>query len=410
MEVVDDYTVHADGFWNEVTAGDCSIRVYVDEGSGDSFLFWGNVKGADSAQDEYYVSGSTYRRTMKIVLVSRLEEMRDTTIAQALGAYLTPFIVEGASDQFQFVKIKDIIASAVEFSFDAPDDDTDDVVVINEVGGDFKYLIDGDVEKDFADLWVKYSKAPTPGGVYAVHGYFDPAHAHAWASKFDNAYQLVQAIASQFGYCVQYFYDIANSRDRVRLIQRGRARSATVDPGILLSSQYRNDAPMKLNSVWSYMRTDQTHSAYQYWGYYTNVQPPDRLEFDVEIACEFLVKASGVYDWQELWFIDTTDGNAEYSVAKVKYYQYDNATTETISAGSGLLIMEEALTRYLVHRYYQTDQKTYYRSYYPLKGNETGTALIDIGYLVTINSENYMITEVEKDLSTGEVKLTLTLL
>jgi len=100
LTVAENYSTHAEGFWFKLFTQSVdlelpTLRFYLNEGSGDTFLFWGVVDLTTVQTDEMYISGSTYKRpVVRFTIISNLKLLEAIDAAAYIAAVATHAVDE----------------------------------------------------------------------------------------------------------------------------------------------------------------------------------------------------------------------------------------------------------------------------------------------------------------------------
>jgi hypothetical protein len=400
FKVVDDYTVHANGFWYEALQGDAEIRLYVEIGGTDYFLFWGDVRGTDTSYSDFYVSGTTARRTIDLTCVSRFKRLEDVTIANLVTEMLL-HDVEGANGLYpgMYIKLTDIFASAMKLLSGSTFDTTDAYIWMAN-GADFSF-INGSTENPSCSLDDLYVQLQTGayGGPYTTNRFFNSGSSEYVGNIYANAYEFLKALAASLCLSPRYFYNITGTRERIYLTQRGRARSGYISPGTLLSSSFKVNA-LKLNSAHVHRYTDATHGYHAYKIDWEAGGAPSYLHpVDVTIPVHFVIEAAGT-DPEGLYYVDLADSNAVWPITGITVYKYDEDTTVSITTDS--YRYQHGLVQYLMHRYPSEGQRTYQREYYGIN-----TDLVLASEVQLEDTEVYTVVDIETMYGENRNKVTL---
>jgi hypothetical protein len=399
FKVLDDYSVHANGFWYEALQGEAEIRLYVEIGGSDFFLFWGDVRGTDTQYSDFYVSGTTARRTIDLTCISRFKRLEDVTIANLITEMLLHDVEGIVTNPGMYVKVTDIFASAMKLLSGSTFDATDAYVWMQD-GTDLLFL-NGSTELPAASLDYVYVQTQTGayGGPYTTNRFFNSGSAEYVGNIYANAYEFLKALAASLCLSPKYFYNITGTRERIYLTQRGRARSGNVSPGSLLSSSFRVNA-LKLNSAHVHRYTDATHGFHAYKIDWEAGGAPSYLHpVDVTIPVHFVIEPTGL-DPEGMYYVDLADSNAVWPITGIRVFKYDENTTVDITTAS--YIYQHGLVQYLMHRYPSEGQRTYQREYYGIS-----TTLVLASQVQLEDTEVYTVVDIETLYGENVNKVTL---
>jgi hypothetical protein len=411
IQFVDDYTVHANGFWYEVMTGECDVKILLDEGDGDTFVFWGEIQRGETKFTEMYVSGSIALRVGNITLLSLLARLKQITVASLTSQMVSTDVLHTDADQtLQYIRVADIFCLAVELAFSQTYDAGD--CYTQEAGGrDFSFY-DGTGYRAFTSLYVavRENTDTPPAEVWARIGYNDSTDTTNYLGLFySNAWDALKAIALQFGWIPRHVYDLTESRHKIQLVQRGRVEIQTVSMSAPRQSELSPFNPLKVKSVHAHRILGATHAYHVHDGITAEGEPGTGLEFDIDVPMLFLLNAGGtVNEFEKLVYLDGSNNSAY--ITQLNVYLYDDAGTTLFSGGN--FIFQHAIVEYMLGRFPGDAQQTYYRTYHTVKVTNDTTSLfshtgVSLGRETAIGGVNYMVSEYTKNFTTGELKLTL---
>jgi hypothetical protein len=394
LSFVDDYTVHADGFWALVLAGDTDIQVLLDEGSGNTFAFRGIVISGENVFEEKYV-GAVKRRVGTVTLKSYLTKLQDITVAQVLYELISICVPDDPVTGF-FNNIIDIFNVAIALAYSQAYA-VDDAYVQYGTTRDLIFFYGGTGAGGADELSFQIKDGSL------VFGYSDPADVAYWGTAFPSAWDLIKAVCVTFGWIPRYEYDLATSRHKIQLLQRGRSGISAFDPGAGVTSTYRPSALVSLKKCACSIRGDGSKGWYFNDGIRNSGSLPEWFNADLSVPMLWAFAASVSTLFERLVFMDPS--SVIHEIDNVTIWRYDLNTTQNYS--TGVHISQKALMDYYVGRYYGTGQKTYTRVYptFQYNGNSHTSACLQAS--VTIDAEGFDVVEFDKDYTTGELNLTL---
>lgn len=389
-----------DAFWSQVCAGESFIMVTLNEGSGATFAFAGDIATVSTKGQELYNDGTTAFRLLTIHLDSPLERLRDTTVEAVLLQFkVNAEIAATTPSNGYYAPVLAIFAAAIEAAFSQSYLLTDAYLQCGSGDQDFQFN-DGSSDLDLDEIYIK-----TQDAVDYV-GYLKSSESVYWPSNYDNAYELIKDIALNFGVIPRYDYDPSGARHRIQLLQRGRCFSSAVTLLAPRTSGFVYSSYMILNKVSVLWPTDTSLGWYWNYGPVTAAPPPSWLEPELEIVCNFVagydLSTYPTVEYQRLWSMATGD---PVQIDVVKSWNYSTASMDTYN--SGVARLEKALLTYFVNRYPGAGQVTYNRTF-PLMRAEGGShTAIQPMSIVPVGGVDYTAIECDKDWTTGEATLVL---
>jgi hypothetical protein len=389
-----------DAFWAQVLVGEVMIRVLLNEGSGNTFAFAGDVAGVPTSAVESYNDGTVKVRMLTITLKSLLDRLKEVTAVNitagisASGAEVFP-----TSEDGYYAPVLSIFAVAIEAAFSQSYLLNDAYLQVGSGTEDLQFN-DGTSDLDFDQIWFQ-----TMGGGAGTVGYMDSSNAKYWGN-YENAWELVKEIADNFGLIPRYDYDVANSRHRIQLLQRGRCFTASVDLGAPRASSFTYSSYMILNRIAVLWPADASIGWYWNFGPATAAPVPAWMEPELEINCIFVcgydLTTYPTLSWHRLYSMATGD---RVQIDIIKYWNYATAALVTVSSGAARL--EKALVSYFANRYPGAGQVTYTRTFPKMRpdgGSHTGTQPM---MTVDIEGSTYTAIECDKNWTQGEATLVL---
>lgn len=348
MKLRDDYTTHSEGFWYKVLNGDMNLRIYLNQDGIDTFYFFGKVQ-PETVEWEHSYIGSTRIRTVTFELISGEAVIFDTPTATWVDEVMLHDVATGvtnAGDPSMIIKVKGLFASMLTASGLNLTYNLADVSYVWNGGPDFKYTI-GATEYNFDDLYIKTETKGTPD---AIAPYFN----HDPATRLEKYYSTLRAMIGDlqrnFGLVIKMEYDVVNEKHLIKLIQRGRAFSPTLDfSGKEKSSIIKKSTSLVGDAVRATLLNDSTKFCWfskKYSDAATITDAPNYVEFDVDSKAIFVI-ASGYGSDLLIW--DGIPGSVPQSITGVKYYNY-NSGIDYVTTQTGKL-MQEAIAGYIYYRF-----------------------------------------------------------
>ena len=465
IELAEDYSVYPAGFWYSLIQGypdyEVQFKFILEEEGVDTFFFWGKIYREDVQWPEHYISTAEDEviRTVSIKLVSLVHSLKDVPILDAITEmknhavnldikYVTSFPTH--SNTFACVQIKAILASIASLALDQAYDE--DVIQVR--GNDIQF---GDGIGGWSSPMDFYI---TTRGTSAWRGYIEGETDQNknplwWGNQFSNAYNLLSAIALNFGWVVRHYFGLAdgtydavtpaNNLHRLEFLTRGTCfTSGFIAPeeGITESTLHSDSILKKKNirvtdiqtvsepfddgttpEVLT-MRYDMTSpSAWSIDGaenifvpVYSTVElspaikePPKFVSFDLDIGLQFVSGCWTYNGFPNLFFWDSwyrnpirKDGTDGYlvlgGIEYMRFWDYEAGAWVELST-----TIAGSLNAYF-NRRFSPGRKQYERQYGSLKFTEGAvTSHVNLKPMkrIQINdqlaTENYYATEVRKD-------------
>ena len=389
-----------DAFWAQVVVGTCMVRVTLDEGSGATFAFAGDVDQVTTTGDELYNDGTNKRRRLTVILKSPLERLKDVTVVAVIqgikdsGAEVAPVIADG-----YYTPVSAIFACAVDAAFSQAYVASDAYLQSGTSEEDWQWN-DGASDLDFDQIYFQTQD------VSDYVGYMLGSTDDYWADNYNNAWELIESLCNNFGLIPRYDYDVSGSRHRMQLLQRGRCFTDTVSLETPISSSFVFDSYMILSYLSAYLYNNTSLGWYYQAGTFFAAPAPDWFEPHLTIPCSFVVgydiSTYPTVAYQRLWSMATGE---PVQIDTVKVWNYSTGVQDTFSTGAAR--MEKALLTYLAKRYRGSGQVTYKRKYPLLRASGGSQTAVQPMCEVSVDSVDCTAIECDKDWTTGEVTLTL---
>lgn len=309
LKLRDDYSdlAHPEGFWfrifNETVLPE--IRIYLDEGNGDTFYFWGTLNRSESSASELYV-GSSYVRVWDISLISIIAKIDATTVADLVTEILTHEITTGLEYESRVtkcVKARDIFSSILAKTFSQTFNTNDTTYIWDGTTDEFLYW-DGSSWLNFDNVYIAteidtWPTPPPPGHNYIRTKYFKLDESLYWPTLYDSTLRLIADLCHNFGFVLRHFYGNAdgmidstpaNNKHRFQLIQRGHAYSATIDfGGKEKASSFPLQSSLTAQGVRTFYKGNESVFYWMSIKYQPGTgEPPKDLSFDIDYPILFM--------------------------------------------------------------------------------------------------------------------------
>ena len=232
VEIVfrEDYSDYVDGFWNTIiddaTIGDPTLELRIGYGGTDydDTIFWGVLQPLGSSMDEWYVSGTTHKRAVRLLFVDVMAKLRDVTMEDLVTQILandTLFAAEIGGGNSHYILVGDMVACMLVEAYGQTFTSGDVVIPTPD---DIEYF--GDTENAWHGLDELY--------VYTDTGYFLSSDtANYLALRYQNALDFLGAICRNFGVIARRVND-ASGDHQIELLVRGDNYGTTITLGDLI--------------------------------------------------------------------------------------------------------------------------------------------------------------------------------
>lgn len=464
IELAEDYSTYAMGFWYKVIQGYPTVPVQfkfiLEEDGVDTFYFWGKVYREEVEWSEHYINtvGTEVIRTVTLRLVSLVHALKDAAIDGAITEMLTHDVAAqwtppgGLIGPYTstVITLENVLASIASVAFDQ----SFSTAAIQVRSSDFVFQFSGESDLAPKDAYIvtKSFYALSAFSLNNELGYINGESSqtdnpHLWATQFSNCYDLLAAIAANFGWVVRYYYGLtdgtydaatpSNNLHRLEFLTRGTTFATLITPekgvksSTLLSDSVVKESNIRVSDVHTTnviltggaanYRDQTTGEAFSIrdaevsaaspqgpsgaftYEFVTNPAPL-HAEFDFEVSLQFIRSYAttddivGLCDYRTLWSEKSgTPGDYIY-MDTTKFWDY---LTGAWSAAEES--METAVMKYY-NRRFTSGRKLYERTYGSLKFTESGVTShmiirpfkrIEINDLIT--TVTYYATEIRKD-------------
>jgi hypothetical protein len=411
LTVMEDTIAVPNGWWRQLLLGDCSISVLLNDGGGDKWLFSGMVIKQEAIFEEIYI-GTLNVRKVTIPCKTLLSSLANVTIANLITELETHAIVDD-QDTGKFCSIADIFASAIKLGFSQAYSTTH-VSLSNAGGSDFLFTaFSSGLSRIITQLY--WQMQTGTGGSYAHQGYTDPTDIAYWGETYANTLELLKAICGNFCVVPQYYYDLDDSKHKIRLLQKGRSYTESVTLPSPSKSSYNPLGGMPLSSL----RVHDWNSEVHGWAWIngserlidvisaTTWTPPATWEPDANVLVLWYPYESASwapFAWETMYILNNS--NYSYKVDQVTAYNY-STTGSTDFTTAIHRPWHKAILEYYRYRYYAGGRQEYVRTLPTVV--PTGGTWDDLKIMVTttIGGDAYTVTDLSRDFATGETQVTL---
>jgi hypothetical protein len=468
ISLVEDYSVYPEGFWYHLIQGypnyQVQFRFILNENGTDTYYFWGKVYREDVQWPEHYISTAEddVIRTVELKLVSLVHSLKDIPATDALTQMVEVAVdhnnlvlrtYDTDVEDHYYLSLRWVISSIIAACFNQTN--YEDMTTIRN--SDIKMRItEAGLEADVAlenALVLLSGRSGWKGFIQGESA--QENNQYRWDNQFSNCFDLLSALAINFGWVIRYFYgkedgtldpNPTNNYHRLECITRGRVYAGFVIPeqGIIESTLH-SDTQIKTKNIivndicettlgdnsdssqgksydascgaaWAIQRAENETIAtykspdlYSYNFSQTNVlaQPPQHVSFDLSIRMQFITNIRAGQEghapnysvmascYRALYYVQSETYLID--LRKIKYWDYlagDWSVEEEFISG---------LMKYF-NRRFSGSRKMFERTYGSLKFDDGSTvSQLNLKPMVRrqindqIAVENYYATEVRKD-------------
>jgi hypothetical protein len=419
----DDDSTYSQGFWYKVLQDETRLRIYLDEGAGDTFYFFGYVEPGSIKWDEHYI-GSTRIRTVSLTLISAMRIILDSKIDDWITEVLANCTATGHSSlsaPSHIMKVTELFACMLSMGSSPLNPDFNPATDISFLYGSQTQLQWGDGVSLYAvsSLYVpvKYYFTTAPEDIRPVV-YFDTTKTTCLARQSDGTgfYDSMQAflkdLLANFGLIMRTTYDAALERHVIQLSHRGDVYSGELSfsgreksSAIMNGTRLLGDAARAMDLL---QETNFIWMSKSYSRFPSPLDPPQAISFDLDVKCPFIIDSSGSGEGNHS-LMKWTSGAVVYMTGG-KYYSTISGLM-TVAYSTDPNKMEEMATSYQFE-WFTTYHATVNRVYGKMLANggsgETHTVL-EIMRRVSINdldsTRTFFANAVTKNPATNEVSV-----
>ncbi|MEW5799958.1 MAG: hypothetical protein AB1728_13235, partial [Bacteroidota bacterium] len=204
LSLKDDYTNYASGVWWKLLQGEVQFRFYLDEGAGDTYLFWGKCLPASSTVQEHAVinpgTSGIYIRTYDIRLLNILVKLKEVSVADVVSEILANDVIDFSSSPSKcFITFRKLFGCFLRKAYGAAVTDVVNSVQFPSGDHDIQFY-DGTNWKNIFDLYIITVINADNAQNEIKSPYFDNAHNLYYGNRFANALELFGHLCRSFGY------------------------------------------------------------------------------------------------------------------------------------------------------------------------------------------------------------------
>jgi hypothetical protein len=265
FSIRDNYDNYSAGVWHKIMKGsETQFRFLLDEGAGDTFLFWGVLVKSKTRFTELYIenegASGRYVRGYNIQMQSILKKVSDVsidTMITDLVSNCSVMKIDAGVTRLKGISVSKVIGSILESAFGSTDVSIGSTAVFPSSNNDFQYQ---DAEASWQNFslddppnsnWVGIilQKSNDSGGTYPdISPYIDANHALYWGLKYKNALEFLGAFIKNLGAIARYRWNVSTSKHQIEISWRGRVGDL-VTFGSLAESSGDLESEVTVNDV-----------------------------------------------------------------------------------------------------------------------------------------------------------------
>lgn len=335
IEFRDDDSTYSQGFWFKQFKVETWLRIYLDEGAGDTFFFFGMIDtlspGSIDWQESYL--GANRIRTATVTFLSIARKVFDMEIDDWIAEVLANDEETTNSDQAavsSVISVPGLFAALLSGSGLNPSYDVADVSLVYGSATDFTWGEGvGDYRADEIYVPTEYivSTGPT---VTSPTVYFDTSSANCLSVQLDGTgyYSemgaLVKDILFNFGLQMRMDYDTVGDRHLIQLMHRHDVYTGTLDfSNREKASSGFGASKLLLDSVRASDLMDDTKFIWiskKYCRFSSPATPPNRVKFDVDQQIPFIIDDTALGEGNHSLYYWAGTGNDAVFITGCKYY------------------------------------------------------------------------------------------
>lgn len=302
LEVADDTSTYAQGFWYHITnLGRTLVKLTLLESSVETYYFFGRVDNLQNEWTDHYVdAGSTvFVRSGSLVMTSLEKDIFEKTTAELATEVLSHRVANDDLDPVAYAickvtRVMDIFnALLVVAGYNSTYSREDTTFVFDSSKQDFKYWNRSlSYGYDFSGLWFvcsRYTSDVVPEEDTNTPFFYG---SQSWANKYHYLKDFISALLDTFQLLLRFDYDTATGRVKIKLYQRGHA-AADASNAVMSKIQSRRIIVASDTIGTSFQATDVYTTSLQRWiskSYSDSVQSiavPDYIEIGASSMCMF---------------------------------------------------------------------------------------------------------------------------
>lgn len=409
LEIIEDYTNHAEGFWHRLVFGyfdyEVHLKFTVMEGATETFLFRGKILKDKFVEGEAYISGTTRVRTIECELLTALSAITEVTIGDLITEILTHTTT---GDAYKFVSLGEIVQCMFKLAFGT--------ALISDIALSYSGNLAIHLVKASGDLvyWPNaYVIVYQTDGGWVLSRFFGVAYSGTyWGTRYTTAFDLFKMICNTFA--VIPWYSWTDSKHTINFRSRQEFIEYTMDGGILKSDfQAMTLAKRRKVRVTDTAPEDGTQLSYWYYrGGMESGTPPPSAQFDIDVPIDFKVNndaTAGTYAIS--LHTDVGGGSDGEKLKAIKYWDFYTDAYITLNDNDASNKLAQGLVKHLFSRF--DGAWTQFRHTYDhIASTRSGVSSIGNTRLlmsVTINDgvvdRTYCATKTQKNIFTNQVSI-----
>lgn len=391
VEIREDYSTYVAGVWYKLLQGsELQLRFYLDEGAGDTFLFWGMLsRDTEFRFREKFISspGSSgrYVRTVSVPLVSMLYKLRDASI---FGDLFTAIAGNDYNDSLGGTSLRfdELIGCFAVTAWGYTDASVASSAVFPS-SSEIQFQDSLGNWRNVNELSVRIQLSNSP---ITPSPYFDAydVTGQYWGTRFKDPLEVLSHLAKSYGFLIRYFYGqadgtigVSGNLHRIQFVTRGRTANV-VTPGEVIESDLSVATILKPSDVY-FSRLDNTEAYGTTGG-------------DIEERLDFLYSPGSIQNQEKFYY--NRLGTYGLPIA-VRFYNYSTGAYST-----GASYTTEAMRYYYFYRIASNTQ-AYKRTHWGIGATYSGATshrFLVPGCRIAIHdgvsSKNFYANEVRKNI------------
>ena len=395
LDFVEDYTNYAEGFWHKLLQRTTTqIQLTLDEGSGETHLFFGIVQQGATPLTEISLTAGAIQRQGTMHVLSFLAQLKLVTLQSVIDAcfasgliYFIPSHIDGTVNTLlRYVRLQSFIDEAIVLATGQSYTPTDVTILSSDI------KLESNSDSSYVDL---------------QHIAIYQADLYPLTSRYTYAWDFILAMCLDLGLVPRWKYDVGRAHHRIDLLTRGTSYAGNVTLSMPKESTLIEGTPQLIN----YIELDYGGDTEKYYydvsnaiGYDTE---PNGWQADMIIPIEVgNYRVSAPYACITLWAMI---GGDVWSTIGIEYWNYFTGAWVNTDGGDSLIRQDHALAWYYAARL-GAIKRVYERTYTDLKANDGSTnSHVNISLLRNTQIDDgtgaltFYATEVHKNLPKNEL-------
>ena len=426
LEIEDDYSVHAEGFWAKLfgssssfSFADIELQITLTEGVTERYYFFGNPSRGQLNWSTFY-KGATRIRSAKLELVESLGKIFTVDTTDWMTEVTNNALTTNTTTlhlPLKVMSVRGLFSAMLSASNLNPTYDRDDTTFQYGVQ-DFKF------NSPASDFTIGQLYVATELYETTVTSYYDIGAASGRLYDYYKTLQpLLGAMLNNFAVKMRIYYDLGTSRYKIVLLQQNRAYTTTLSFSTRMKIEDQGYAVQALSdAAKTRYLTDSTLFAWCSKKYteinMVTTEPPSYVSIDMDMVTPFNIHpgsgggAPGTYgNW--LYGQATEHENLDappVEIDSVEYFPYDTETPILLNTAADPLRLEQALSGYAIHRNWYPAWRRFLCTYGKITASEGGGgetfSVVDILKRQSIDDEvvtkNYFANSVDIDSDKSE--------